>query len=154
MPSPRPRSASVATGIPIDDVNRLRHTLLRLVRNIRSHSLGDVTQSQAAMLASVWRHGPATIGQLADHEHVLPPAASKIIAALERRGFVERASDPTDRRTVTVSLSEAGREYLGEVRAAATSWLAGKVDALSHDEAELLVAALPVLERLLEEPDA
>jgi DNA-binding MarR family transcriptional regulator len=137
------------SALSTDDVNRLRLTVLRLSRNIRTHSIGDVTPSQVAVLSSLMRHGPSTIGQIAEYEHVQPPSASKIVAALEQRGLVDRAPDPADRRCTTISLTPAAEHYIDEVRAAATSWLAEQVATLDPDEAVHLRSALPALERLL-----
>jgi len=132
-----------------DAVNRLRLALLRTARNIRTHSIGDVTQSQVAVLATLSRHGDSTIGQIAEHEHVQPPSASRIVSSLERQGLVVRRTDGGDRRRVLIGLSRAGEDYLAEVRRAGTSWLGSRLAQLDDDELERLGAALPVLERLL-----
>ncbi|WP_158412451.1 MarR family winged helix-turn-helix transcriptional regulator [Ilumatobacter nonamiensis] len=132
-----------------DEINRLRLVLLRTARNIRTHSLGDVTQSQAAVLATLWRHGESTIGQIAEHEHVQPPSASRIVSRLEQLGLVVRRTDGGDRRRAVIALNAAGEEYLTEVRRAGTSWLGERLADLDEDELDRLGAALPVLERLL-----
>jgi DNA-binding MarR family transcriptional regulator len=134
----------------IDEVNRLRLVLLRTARNIRTHSLGDVTQSQVAVLATLSRHGDSTIGQIAEHEHVQPPSASRIVSNLERQGLVVRRADSADRRRVLIGLSPEGEAYVAEVRRAGTSWLGSRLAELDVDELHRLGAALPVLERLLE----
>jgi len=133
-----------------DAVNRLRFALLRIARNIRTHSIGDVTQSQVAVLATLSRHGDSTIGQIAEHEHVQPPSASRIVSNLERQGLVVRRSHGGDRRRVLIGLSPAGEEYLAEVRRAGTSWLGSRLSRLDDDDLARLGAALPVLEKLLE----
>ena len=145
-----PPAASPVSLSSADAVNRLRFILLRLARNIRSHSIGDVTQSQIAVLATLSRHGDSTIGQIAEHEHVQPPSASRIVSNLERQGLVERRTDAGDRRRVLIALSPQGEAYLAEVRRAGTSWLGSRLAELDDDELDLLAAALPVLERLLE----
>ncbi len=143
-------AAEVLDLTSVDDVNRLRLVLLRTARKIRTHSLGDVTQSQVAVLATLRTHGDSTIGQIAEHEHVQPPSASRIVSNLERLGLVVRQSDSADRRRALIGLSPAGEEYLAEVRRAGTSWLGSRLDRLADDELARLGAALPVLERLLE----
>ncbi len=141
-------SASLSS---VDEINRLRLVLLRTARNIRTHSIGDVTQSQIAVLATLSRHGDSTIGQIAEHEQVQPPSASRIVSNLERKGLVVRRSDGVDRRRVLIALSPAGEAYLDEVRRAGTSWLGSRLAELDDDELTRLGAALPVLERLLSE---
>lgn len=132
-----------------DDVNRLRLVLLRLARSIRSNAISDITQSQAAVMATLRRHGPLTIGQIAAYEHVQPPSASKIVAGLEGLGLVVRHSDPDDRRLALIALSPDGEAFLAAARAAGTSWLASRLDDLDDVDRAALGDALPALEQLL-----
>jgi DNA-binding MarR family transcriptional regulator len=53
--------------------------------------------------------GPVTIGALAERLEVTQQAASKSVADLERRGYVERLRDPGDARARLVALTERGR---------------------------------------------
>jgi DNA-binding MarR family transcriptional regulator len=52
--------------------------------------------------------GARTIGELSARLEVTQQAASKVIADLERLGYVERARDPKDARIHRVRLSERG----------------------------------------------
>ena len=132
-----------------EEINRFRLVVLRLARRIRSSSSIDITPSQLAIVATLARYGPCTISQIAEHEYVRPPSASKIVSALETRGFAERLSDPADRRRVLIALSPEGKRFRDSVRAAGTSWLAAQIAELDSDEVEIVQAAVPVLERLL-----
>ncbi len=132
-----------------DDVERLRLVVLRLSRRIRTNSVDELTPSQQAVFASIAKNGPATIGRIAELEHVQPPSASKIVASLEARGLIERQSDPDDRRCSLIAATPAGLAYLDEVRAAGRSWLAAQLTELGHTDVQLLAAALPALEQLL-----
>ena len=65
------------------EIDRLRLALLRVVRNIRSHAIETVTPSQVAVLATLVRHGPSTVGQIAAYEQQLQtPGAEQIGAPL------------------------------------------------------------------------
>jgi DNA-binding MarR family transcriptional regulator len=132
-----------------DDLDRLRLTLLRLARRIRTSSAGSITPSQLAVVATVVTHGPLTIGQIAEAEQVRPPSASKIVAALEDQGLVERTDDPDDRRRTLIAATGAGEEYLATVRAAGRGWLASRLGDLDDDDVATLQDALGALERLL-----
>lgn len=132
-----------------DDVDRLRLVLLRLTRCIRTRSIGAITPSQMAVLGTIIRHGQLTIGQIAELEHVKPPSVSKIVAALEEIGYVERSIDPTDRRSTPVTATAAGLAYADEVRAAGRTWLAGQLDELDAPDVAAIERAIPALERLL-----
>lgn len=131
------------------EIDRLRVVLLRLARRIRNSSDGDITPSQRVVLASIIHHGELTVGQIADLEHVKPPSASKIVAGLEQRGYVERRSDPNDRRCVPIAATAAGVAFLESARAAGRTWLAGRLDEIDPVDVDEIERALPALERLL-----
>jgi DNA-binding MarR family transcriptional regulator len=131
------------------DLDRLRLVLLRLARRIRTSSAGSITPSQLAVVATVVRHGPVTVGQIAELEQVRPPSASRIVAALEEQALVERHADPDDRRRTLIGATVEGEEYLAQVRAAGRGWLASRLDELDDDDVRVLEGALATLERLL-----
>jgi DNA-binding MarR family transcriptional regulator len=150
MPSPSRSTVDRPADLgSVDDIDRLRLIVLRLSRRIRAQATGDITPSQLAVLGTILRHGRLSVGQIAEYEHVQPPSASKIVAALERHGFVERTTDPTDRRCNQITVTAAGLDYADEVRAAGRTWLARQLDDLDADEVAAVEHALPALERLL-----
>ena len=136
-------------ALTTDQVERLRLVVLRLSRRIRTNSVDELTPSQQAVFASIAKNGPATIGRIAELEHVQPPSASKIVASLEARGLVERRSDPDDRRCSLIAATPSGLTYLDEVRAAGRSWLAAQLTELDGADVGALAAALPALEQLV-----
>lgn len=153
MPAPTSPHSSSRAGVTVTDdvaeVERLRLVLLRLARRIRTSSVDRLTPSQLAVLATLARHGQLTVGQIAEFEHVKPPSVSKIVAALDQAGFVERGVDPADRRCVPIAPTAEGIAYLEEVRAAGRTWLATRIGELADDDITAIDAALPALERLL-----
>ena len=139
--APRMRTAELADA--------LRGPLLRLTRLMRQQrSDASVPIGQLAALGTVFHYGPLTAGELAEREHVQPPSMTKIIAALEDRGLVQRAVGPIDRRQVLVSSTQAGRDLVLSTRRARTEWLARRLALLTADERAALRAAAPVLEKL------
>ena len=84
--------------------------------------------------------GPLTMKQLASAATVDAPAATVAVTELEQRGLVDRRTDPANRRSKVVSLTEAGREMLDAARAVEDP-APLPFDALSDDE----VASLAVL---------
>ena len=107
-----------------------------------------MTPTMAAMLATIARQGPLTLGELAAAEQVAPPTITKIIAKLEAAGLVDRVVDSADRRVNRVALSAAGREQVETNRSRRTAWLADRVAELSPEERDRLAAAVDVLEHL------
>jgi DNA-binding MarR family transcriptional regulator len=127
----------------------LRFSVMRLARRLRSQrSEASLTLTQLATLSTLDRHGALSPGDLAAHEKVQPPSMTRVVAALEEQGYVERSPHPTDRRQAVVSLTGRGRTLLREDRRRRDAWLSRRLYELPEDERALLRAAAPVLERL------
>jgi DNA-binding MarR family transcriptional regulator len=71
------------------------------------------------------------------------------LGALEARGLAERRPDPDDGRRIVISITETGRQVLGDRRDQRTQRIAKALSA-GFTEAELqqLRTAVPLLERL------
>jgi len=66
---------------------------------------------------------------------------------LEERGFVERRRNPADRRSYALFLTQAGRDMLGQVQAAARAHQGRLGSSLSGQEQEQLTSLLRRLAR-------
>jgi DNA-binding MarR family transcriptional regulator len=126
----------------------MRLAVMRLSRRLRQQSVGDITQSQLSALATVERAGALSLGELAEIERVAPPSMTRIAARLEERGLLARTADVTDRRIARVAITTEGRDLLEETRTRRDAYLATRLAAMSPEEHEVLVRALPLLERL------
>ena len=146
-----PAAPSAATSA--DTVGRLRLAVLRLGRRLRQNAGAGVTPSQLAVLSTLDRHGPMGLGDLAAHEGVQPPSATRMVDNLEAAGLVSREASRADRRAVVVQLTGKGRRRVEEIRRLRDAWLAARMSALTPEEVAALEAALPVLEALLGSPD-
>lgn len=145
------RAAAVTPVVPVEDVAALRGAVLILARRLRHQQAGDeLSPSEAAVMGRVGRAGPMTPGQLARSEHVQPPSMTRIIERLETRGFLLRTPDPTDRRQVLVSRTDAGNDFVERSRAVRTAWLTQQVSKLEPDDQRVLAAAAAALTRLAE----
>ena len=79
-----------------------------------------------------------------------PPSITRIVAALEAERWVERTTDPDDRRVTSVQVTARGRRSSRRIREERNAWLAERLALLDDDERAPLDAALPVLERLID----
>lgn len=112
---------------------------------------GDLTPSQIATILRLETMGAATTSDLAREEGMRPQSMGAIVAALETAGFVEGAPDPDDGRKTLLTLTETCREWLRVGRATRQDWLLRTIDArLSADERDQVLAAMPLLHRLVE----
>jgi DNA-binding MarR family transcriptional regulator len=128
---------------------RLRVVIARLARQMRQSSPGGLSPSQWSALVTVEEHEPLRIGDLADREAVSAPTATRLVASLEDAGLLSRTSDPSDRRTAYVALTDAGREKLDWARGVRTARLVQRLSAMPQDEVRRIVELLPILESLL-----
>jgi DNA-binding MarR family transcriptional regulator len=106
----------------------------------------DLTISQLkALMALRWR-GPQSVGQLAAILRVSEPSASQLVERLVQRGLACRAADPHDRRRTVVSVTAAGDQFVGGLRAShdrtVEEWLAG----LDDDELAMLAGGLAAVQ--------
>jgi DNA-binding MarR family transcriptional regulator len=137
---------------PVDTelATRLRLAVGRLNRRIRL-ATNDIPPLQFSALATLDKHGPLRSGELAQREAVTAPTMTRVLAALAERGLVTRESDPTDARSVRVSLSPAGIDALSRIRSERTALLGARLARLSDEQRAALVAGLPALEALVED---
>jgi DNA-binding MarR family transcriptional regulator len=129
---------------------RLRLAVGRLARRIRLAN-NDIPPLQLSALATLDKHGPLRSGELAAREAVTAPTMTRVLSALADRGLITRETDPTDARSVRVSLAPAGVAALTRIRTERTALLVARVARLSPEQRTALVAALPALEALVEE---
>lgn len=137
-----------ATVSPAEAAARLRVTIVRLARSLRTSSPGGLTQSQWSALATVEAHQPVRVGDIAENEGVSAPTATRLVASLEALELLSREVDPADRRSSYVSLTVAGRGKLEWARKIRTAALTRRLSTWPPGDIELLVEILPLLEKL------
>jgi DNA-binding MarR family transcriptional regulator len=148
-PAAGPAADPAATALPeLIDVARLRTALLRLSRRLRRHEVADLTPTQLSALATVARDGPMKLGDVAAAERIAPSTLTRLVSALEERGYVERAPVPGDARASLLSVTELGSTMLDLIRQETTSLLAANLLTLPAEQLATLAAALPALEHL------
>jgi DNA-binding MarR family transcriptional regulator len=130
----------------------LRLVVGRIVRKVRQakSAVGDLTLSEASVLARLERDGPDSPGSLAGLEGVRPQAMAATLAALEERGLVSRRPDPGDGRRAVMTVTDAGRAVIADRRSVSVRRLAAAIEAFTPDERQRLAEALPLLDRLAE----
>ncbi len=127
----------------------LRISVMRLSRRMRQER-DDVglSATHLAALATLERHGPLPLGELAAREKVAPPSMTRVVGRLSEAGLVERRARPGDRRLVLVSITDSGRALLAADRRRRDEWLSDRLRELTADDLAALAAVVPILERL------
>jgi DNA-binding MarR family transcriptional regulator len=127
----------------------VRNSVLRLARRMRSERAStDLSLSQLAVLGTLSRRGPLTIGDLAAVERVQPPSMTRMVNYLSDLDLVRREPHETDRRQVVIHLSAKAEDVLAEDRKRKDAWLARRLKDLTPEERRLLRQVAPILERL------
>jgi DNA-binding MarR family transcriptional regulator len=144
--------AKVQPVEPVEVAGRLRVSVTRLARLMRQQEESGLTPTLRAALASVARHGPMTLGDLAAHEQVTKPTTTSIVGKLEARGLVMRRPDESDRRVCWVEVTALGKRQLEQHRERRTEWLASRLRALPPEQLARLADALDALDTISERP--
>jgi DNA-binding MarR family transcriptional regulator len=132
--------------------NRVRLVVTRLARRLRQQAEAPVSPTQAAVLATIERRGPLTLGELAEAERVQPPTITAAVDRLEQQDLVARQRDARDRRVIRVEATDAGRALLADVRTRKRAYLEQRLSTLPGRDRATLERAAAILERILEEP--
>ncbi len=76
----------------------------------------DVSVTQCYALEALVRRGGMTLNDLAAHLYLDKSTASRVVDALERKGYVDRPPHPDDRRALLLEATAAGRALDGKIR--------------------------------------
>ncbi|WP_222853477.1 MarR family winged helix-turn-helix transcriptional regulator [Fodinicola acaciae] len=126
----------------LDEISRM------LTRQLAS--IGEVSFSALATLATLDASGPWRLTELAVRENVSQPSMTAMISRLVRQGMVVRGADPADARIALIEITDEGRAVLRRRRAGRLAFLSSLENRLTSDERHALAAAAPALRRLTE----
>lgn len=130
-------------------VARLRAVIPRLARVLNDTSTGeDLTPTQYSVLALVDTRGPLGLTELTELEGLNPTMLSRVVKALDERGFIRRMPDPGDLRAARVEATPEGAKVHERVRAQRTQVLCDCLHGLPPDTTATLLKAVPYLEAL------
>ncbi|SDE50804.1 MarR family winged helix-turn-helix transcriptional regulator [Pseudonocardia oroxyli] len=136
-----------------EEATRLRLAVGRLSRRIRIDGGDSLPPLQLSALSTIALHAPLRLSELAKREAVTAPTMSRVLGALDDQGLVVRTPDPQDARGVLITLSDSGRARLDEIKTHRTALVARRLSKLDPRQREVIRAALPAIEALLEDDD-
>ena len=105
----------------------LRLACMRISRRVRFESSHD--RGAAPVLGDVPPRGGAAHARVSwpRSSGCAKPSMTRTVGALVERGLVLRQDDPTDRRSVILSLTDEGRRSLTAIRRKRDAWMASRV---------------------------
>lgn len=135
---------------PLEIAQDLRPALSRLyLLYFRQADSYSISLAQMSIMTILDEIGPMRISQIAQAEAIRMPTASNAVNQLESMGLVSRVRDVSDRRGVSVQLTEKGKEELarsGENRNVA---LARMIENLTPEEVAQVEKAAPLINLIL-----
>jgi DNA-binding MarR family transcriptional regulator len=141
-----------------DPGERILEELSRLIRQLSRISGGPddgpaMTATQRLALFELVDSGPLRLNDLAQRMGTSAPTASRAVDALDELGFVERRPDATDRRAITIELTDDGRRSVEERKARVYAAFRPAAAALSPADREQLAELLARLAAQLSDSD-
>lgn len=133
-----------------DDARALNEAVADLVRIYQFRDRDqiccyDISVTQCYALEALELHGALRSGALSAILRLDKSTTTRVVDALVRKGYVERAADAVDRRAVTLSLTASGRRLLRRIQ---DGLVAQQHDVLRDLAPEVRAQTIEVLRRL------
>lgn len=146
---PSRATAAHLTGLDAN-ADQLHHALIQLKRVYRYNDRDricchEISVTQCWALRELNSLGPATLNELAAALHLDKSTVSRVVDALERKGYVTRGRHPADGRAVLVETTSAGGGLLARIEA---DLLEQERQLLSEFEPEVRRGVVRMLTRL------
>lgn len=127
-------------------IDEIDDALLRFGRGISSyHSRAlecpeTLSMAQTMLLRSIEQQGSVKMSEVASLLMIKAPAASAVIAGLERNGLVERSVDEGDRRVTLVTLTPKGLKALHDFETHRRKHMRRFLSVLTPEEIRSMIA--------------
>lgn len=134
-----------------DDVaDALRVVISQLSRRLNTSATHEnLSPSQASVLSVVAERRSIGMAELTRTEGLNPTMSSRIVAALDQLALVRRVPNPSDLRSVTVEITEAGLEAKKRIRTQRDRVVARALGGLPAEQVEAIATALPAMRDLV-----
>ncbi|NMO04568.1 MarR family transcriptional regulator [Gordonia sp. TBRC 11910] len=106
-------------ALPIDfNAMHALSSLHRAANAIRTHTTNtvlrdaDISWTGFVVLWSVWIYDGLPTSQAAESANISKATLTGVVGTLENRGWIERSTDPDDRRLINLALTDDGRALM------------------------------------------
>jgi DNA-binding MarR family transcriptional regulator len=111
----------------------------------------DITLSQFYVFAAIFHDEGSAMSALADRLLLKPASITGLIERLEKQALVERRHESTDRRVVTVWLTDRGRKYFHRFQEKKNEYLQAILNKVGEENRQNLVRSLRALDQAVEQ---
>ena len=131
-------------------IQTLRHDMRLLARKMELMTKGEasccgITLTQCHLLTEIGWAGAVSLNTLSDCLGVDKSTMSRNVDILVNSGLVSRTTDPDNRRTVTITLTNAGRQLFQQIEASMTQFYETLLHALPADKRSQVLESLELL---------
>jgi DNA-binding MarR family transcriptional regulator/N-acetylglutamate synthase-like GNAT family acetyltransferase len=138
-------------GTRINAVRRFNRFYTRRIGTLRGgllHTPYSLTESR--ILFEIANRDETTASDLSAELGLDPGYLSRVLAGLERRDLIEKATSETDARRLLLTLTPEGRDAFALLDARSCEEVGGMLGELSEDEQRRLLEAMRDIERVLD----
>lgn len=109
------------------------------------HHKVDLTPEQFLLIDLLWNQGPLSQQELADQLQKDKNSVTKLVDAAERKGFVIRQQNPSDRRSNTIILTDLALSLKDDAKTKGIFILDQMLNGISEDELNAFLVTLAKL---------
>ena len=111
---------------------------------LRQHDI-DLTPEQFLLIDLLWNQGPMSQLDIADQMQKDKNSITKLVDAIERKGYVVRQQNPNDRRSNTIVLTDLGNSLKDNAKTKGISILNTMLEGISEEELNSFLETLDKL---------
>jgi DNA-binding MarR family transcriptional regulator len=105
----------------------------------------ELTRPQAQVLHYIEQHPGCYMGEVAKALDVSVSAMTQVVDRLERRKYVIRGTDPSDRRIYTLELTLSGQDQVSALRVLQTQSLEGILGRMTARDRKHIIKGLEAI---------
>ena len=129
---------------------RLKHFMAAMLKQNNV----DLTPEQFLLIDLLWNNGPMSQQQLADQMQKDKNSVTKLVDAIERKGFVQRSQNPQDRRSNTIILTEKAQNLKFGAKEVGISSLNKMLEGIEEEELHNFLGTLRKLSQNMALPES
>jgi homoprotocatechuate degradation regulator HpaR len=122
---------------------RARETVMAPLRSMLAQS--GINEQKWRVLRVLNELGPSEQTTIAEAACLLLPSLTRIMASMEKDGFIHRETDTQDRRKTIVALQDAGRQLIKDHAAQSNLIMSQIEDSFGQEKIDLLLNLLEEL---------
>jgi DNA-binding MarR family transcriptional regulator len=131
----------------------LRESVSGLHKRLRKQSpaVKSYSMTETETIGHLFRNAGLLPTELAALTRVKTQSMSQVLKKLEEENIIKRTPSKADKRKVYISLTAHGKKIVEKTRYERDEWLKNAIEeTLSDREKELLIKALPILNKLIQ----